>query len=177
MFDLDKVEFRRVRRSRHLRLNVGVDGRILLTRPFWVSLKAAKSFLQEKKPWLEKQLEKQAKRGPSLLAQGSKEEYALYKDRAYKIIKERLDFFNKKYNFRINRITIRNQRSRWGSCSKMGNLNFNYRAVFLSSSLLDYLVVHELCHLGELNHGPNFWKLVSESLPDYRLLRQELRGL
>lgn len=88
---------------------------------------------------------------------------------------ERIEVFNKIYELPLNRVTIRNTKSRWGSCSKKGNLNFNYRIVFLPPALANYLVVHELCHLGEFNHSHKFWDLVAKTIPDYKKLQKELR--
>jgi predicted metal-dependent hydrolase len=74
-------------------------------------------------------------------------------------------------------VSIRNQSTRWGSCSQEGNLSFNYRIVSLSPELATYLVAHELCHIAEPNHGPRFWELVGRAVPEYRNLRRALRRL
>ncbi len=92
-------------------------------------------------------------------------------------IEKRLALFNKDYGFTYRRITIRNQRTRWGSASRSGNLNFNYRMTFLPPHLSDYVIVHELCHLGEFNHSKKFWDLVARTIPDHRALRKELRTI
>ena len=73
------------------------------------------------------------------------------------------------------RITIREQKTRWGSCSSKGNLNFNWKLVLLAPELLDYVVVHELAHRREMNHSKNFWKIVEAELPDYREQRRRLK--
>ncbi|MEH2943952.1 SprT family zinc-dependent metalloprotease [Lachnospiraceae bacterium KK002] len=75
----------------------------------------------------------------------------------------------------VNRIAIRNQKTRWGSCSSRGNLNFNWRLVMAPEKILDYVVVHELCHLAYLNHSGQFWKLVEQILPDCRERRSWLK--
>ena len=87
---------------------------------------------------------------------------------------ERLAHFNQAYGFSYGRVSIRDQRTRWGSCSKKGNLNFNYRICYLPPHLLDYVIVHELCHLGQFNHSAAFWALVAQTLPDHRERRAEL---
>ena len=106
---------------------------------------------------------------------GSKSEYLKYKNQALDLVKNKLEHFNQFYNFKYNKVTVRNQSTRWGSCSKSGNINFNYKLALLSESLVDYVVVHELCHLGEFNHSKNFWDLVARTVPDYKERRQELR--
>ena len=90
-------------------------------------------------------------------------------------VENRLSYINKFYNFKINRIVIKNQTTRWGSCSSKGNLNFNYKIIYLKPHLADYLVVHELCHLGELNHSKRFWALVSKTIPNYVKISKELK--
>ncbi len=97
------------------------------------------------------------------------------KERARGLVRERLEYFNQFYKFKFNRIFIRNQKSRWGSCSSRRNLSFNYKIVFLPLAVADYLIVHELCHLGQMNHSPDFWNLVAEQIPDYKKLRKELK--
>ena len=106
---------------------------------------------------------------------GSKSEYLKYKNQALELVRNKLEHFNQFYNFKYNKVTVRNQSTRWGSCSKSGNLNFNYKLALLPENLVDYVVVHELCHLGEFNHSKNFWDLVARTVPDYKKRRQELR--
>jgi predicted metal-dependent hydrolase len=108
--------------------------------------------------------------------QAGKREYAKHKEAARVLVHARLEHFNQHYGFAYNSVAIRNQRTRWGSCSAKHNLNFNYRIVFLPLALQDYLIVHELCHLQEFNHSAKFWALVAETTPDYRALRQALRA-
>ncbi|MCR4313690.1 MAG: M48 family metallopeptidase [Candidatus Uhrbacteria bacterium] len=99
------------------------------------------------------------------------------REEARTFVHSRLEVFNEHYRFEYHRVAIRNQRTRWGSCSKKGNLNFNYRIARLPIHLADYVIVHELCHLGEFNHSPQFWNLVARAIPDHRERRKELRGI
>jgi predicted metal-dependent hydrolase len=78
-------------------------------------------------------------------------------------------------NFEIGRISIRGQKTRWGSCSKTGNLSFNYILLKFRKEVVDYVIIHELCHLKEMNHSEKFWRLVAGFCPDYKKLRKELR--
>lgn len=89
----------------------------------------------------------------------------------------RLAHFNQHYNFTWKRVAIRNQRRCWGSCSSLKNLNFNYKILFLPPPLRDYIIVHELCHLAELNHGQSFWDLVEQTIPGYKKLVLELKAI
>lgn len=101
--------------------------------------------------------------------------YIKYKKDAEILVKERLEYFNQFYNYKWGRVAIRNQKTRWGSCSKKGNLNFNYKIVLLNPSQADYIIVHELCHLKEFNHSGRFWDLVAKAVPDYKVVRHSLR--
>ena len=101
--------------------------------------------------------------------------YLKYKKDAEILVKQRLEYFNQFYNYKWGRVTIRNQKTRWGSCSKKGNLNFNYKIALLTPNQADYIIVHELCHLKEFNHSVRFWNLVAETVPDYREVRNSLR--
>ncbi len=103
--------------------------------------------------------------------------FLAHKERARELVARKIPELNALpgYGFAVGRVAIRNQKSRWGSCSARGNLNFNYRVAFLPERLVDYVVVHELCHLRELNHSAAFWALVAQAVPDWRVKRRELR--
>ena len=101
--------------------------------------------------------------------------YLTHKEAARSLTLARLHHFNQYYNLEWNRVAIRNQRRCWGSCTSLKNLNFSYKILFLPPHLQDYIFVHELCHLAELNHGRNFWSLVAEQIPDYQERIKELK--
>lgn len=107
----------------------------------------------------------------------SKKAFEEHKAEALRIAVERVEHFNQHYGFTVGMIRIKNQATRWGSCSKKGNLNFNYKLALLPSALQDYLIVHELCHLGEFNHSRSFWALVAQMIPDHVELRRQLRQI
>lgn len=102
--------------------------------------------------------------------------YVKHKERARALVHARLAHFNVHYGYTWGRIAIKNHKTRWGSCSKKGNLNFSYRIVLLPPALADYIIIHELCHLGEFNHSPAFWALVERACPEHKTLRRHLRG-
>ena len=106
-----------------------------------------------------------------------KAHYLSHKELALEIAKTRIAYFNQFYGFKVNKIFIKNQKTRWGSCSKKGNLNFNYRIATLPEAMQDYIIIHELCHLGEFNHSKNFWKLVAKTIPDYKNIKRQFKGL
>ena len=106
--------------------------------------------------------------------------YIEHKEVARKIVLEKLKVYKNiylelGYDLSFNRVAIRDTKTRWGSCSSKKNLNFNYRLALLPSHLIDYIVVHELCHLKEMNHQKSFWGLVSLTFPNYNNLKQELK--
>lgn len=90
---------------------------------------------------------------------------------------ERIRHFNAHYRLAVGRVYIKNHRSRWGSCSQKGNLNFNYKIIYLPPELADYIIVHELCHLAQFDHSSAFWGLVEQVLPHHKRLRARLRAL
>ena len=100
--------------------------------------------------------------------------YLAHKELARTFVHERVKHFAGVYGFTYNRIAIRNTRRSWGSCSELGNLNFHYKIIFLPEALADYIIVHELCHLWELNHSKRFWAHVEAILPDYRERKKAL---
>lgn len=93
---------------------------------------------------------------------------------AKNLIPERVAYFAKQMGVTCGIITIREQKTRWGSCSSKGNLNFNWKLVLFEPELLDYVVVHELAHRIEMNHSANFWTIVESVLPDYKERRKRL---
>jgi len=98
-----------------------------------------------------------------------------YRKKAEEVIRDRLDHFNAHYGFRFHRVAFRDQKSRWGSCSRAGNLNFNWRLIMAPIEVIDYVVVHELCHLGQMNHSSRFWALVEEVMPGHKAHRKWLK--
>ena len=100
---------------------------------------------------------------------------AWYRKQARVVIVERLALWNMHYRFAFGRVSIKEQKSRWGSCSRQGNLNFNWRLLLAPLPVLDYVVIHELAHLKELNHSPRFWAIVAQTCPEYAARRRWLR--
>ncbi len=80
-----------------------------------------------------------------------------------------------KYNFKYNKISIKNMTSRWGSCSTKKNLSFNLKLMYFKPKIIEYVIVHELCHLKEMNHSKNFWLLVEDIIPDYKICRKKIK--
>ena len=120
---------------------------------------------------------RRVRRKPHKQSSKSKVFLALHKDGAKELALSRLEYFNQFYNLKYNSVKIKSTKTRWGSCSNKGNLNFSYKIVLLPEYLADYLIVHELCHIGEFNHSENFWNLVAKTIPDFSKRRQELKKI
>lgn len=161
-------------RAKRIGITVFPGGKLKLTVPWPVSIKRAEAFLSENASWVLKNLAK-AKLLPK--ASRKRDEYKKIKHSAEEIIKKRVFEINQFYKFNFGRIAIRNQGTLWGSCSSNGNLNFNYKLALLPRKYTDYVIIHELCHLREMNHSQRFWNLVEKKVPDYKIIRKELRKL
>lgn len=166
---------RKRRNSRRMRLAVHFDGSVAVTIPSFLRETAAEQFIKEKADWLLSKLEIFRTGNAGLVLRGTRADYVKNKEEARAVIFNRVNKVNEKYGHHYNRISIRNQKTCWGSCSWKGNLNFNYKIMFLPENVQDYIVVHELCHLKEFNHSKKFWGLVSEAVPNYLEVRRELR--
>ncbi|MCC6290853.1 M48 family metallopeptidase [Candidatus Nomurabacteria bacterium] len=166
---------RKSKRARRMRLAVYCDGTIVVTTPFDLKETVAERFIREKSQWLFSKIAFFEQFKGLAITRYSHEDYLKNKDRAYELAIERVQYFNKKHKFIFNKINIKNQKTRWGSCSKKGNLNFNYKIVLLPQRLADYIIVHELCHLKEFNHSKKFWNLVEKVIPDYTRIRDDLK--
>jgi predicted metal-dependent hydrolase len=164
-------ELKPSRKARSLRLEIGSSG-LVVTKPWFISGIFMEQFILRQADWIIKNLAKH--KNAQVLPPVDKNELVVLKKRAAKILISRLEFFNQEYNFKYKSISVRDQKTRWGSCSRQGALNFNYRLVLLPESLLDYVAVHELCHLKEMNHSVRFWNLVAHTIPDHKEKRKEL---
>lgn len=170
--DIDIV-YQAINHSRAKRLKVSIDraGALTVSKPRFLSWVRAEKFLEQKKDWISERYKPQNLE----LIKRNKANYKRDKEKIRRIIKERLLHFCAFYGLDYKRLAIRDQKTRWGSCSKDGNLNFNYRLINLPESLRDYVIAHELCHRREFNHSPAFWELLAKYFPNYRQLRRELK--
>lgn len=165
-------ELRVSKLTRSLRLEIGRSG-LVAVRPYRATDEMVEKFIRQKASWILRSLSKisQAEALPDI----NPDDLKILKRRAARILIARLEFFNEHYNFKYTSISIRSQKTRWGSCAPSGKLSFNCRLALLSERLLDYVAVHELCHLKEMNHSARFWRLVAETMPDHKERRHELR--
>ncbi len=166
---------RRSKRTKRVHIDVHRDGSVVVVGPISVPQSVLDSFVREKSVWVVNQIDFFKNLGFRPLPVSSREDYLRHRDRTRALAEERLCFYNNLYGFSYNKLYIRNQKTCWGSCTAKKNISLNHRILFLPERLRDYIIVHELCHLKELNHSDRFWSLVSRAFPDYRALRNELR--
>jgi predicted metal-dependent hydrolase len=159
------------RKARKMRIEIGVDG-LKVVKPVFVPFIIIEQFIKSRGAWIIKNLATMSKHVPPPVI--PKDEMVVLKRRAAHLILARLEFYNQQYGFKYKSLSVRDQKTRWGSCSRQGALNFNCRLALLPERLLDYVAVHELCHLKEMNHSLRFWKLVERTIPDYNERRKEL---
>ena len=167
---------RESKRAKRMRLTIYCAGDFVVTKPFRLSEKLTEQFIKQKADWILSKLEYLKKFKNNSLFINNKNNFLKHKEEALNFISARIDLYNKIYKFDFNKISIRNQKTRWGSCSKKKNLNFNYKILFLPKEAADYIVVHELCHLKEFNHSIKFWNLVAKVIPNYLEIRKNLRS-
>lgn len=163
-------------RARRVSIRVLRDGSVRATRPRSVSLRSVAQLLEHHRARIQKARTEIGKSSRTSRIEPASVAYQKYKQQALKLVEGRLRHFDQHYRLTYLRVSVRNQTSRWGSCSLRRTLNFNYRIVFLPAHVVDYIVVHELCHLAEMNHSKRFWALVSETIPDHAACRKELRA-
>ena len=187
-------------RGRNLRMQITnfknleneYEAKLMVSKPRFMLLFSVENFLQSKKDWILEKLELVQMRINKNLESGkgfqnlSKREltknYKQEKEKARILVKEKLAYWQNFYwqnfqvDFKWNRVAIKNTQTRWGSCSSKKNLNFSFKIVYLSEEEQNYLIVHELSHLLQMNHSKNFWHLVSLGIPNYKILRKSLKG-
>ena len=164
-------------RRKTLSMQVKGDGQVEIRAPLRTSDAEIRRFLETHRRWLEKHLQKaqalqQAKAGVRKLTAA---ETAELKKKAKRILPERVAYWAPLIGVRPGRIAVRCQKTRWGSCSTKGNLNFNCLLMLAPEGVIDSIVVHELCHLKHMNHSKRFYAEMEKVLPDYRQHQQWLK--
>ena len=164
---MSSVPYEIIRSSRRsVSLQIRPDGTVLVRCPRQMPEREVRAFVESKRDWLTFHLGRIAAR-PSLPALTEVQRKALAA-KAKEILPRKAGFWAEKVGVTYGNITIRMQKTRWGSCSIKGNLNFNLLLMLAPESVQDYVVVHELCHRKEMNHSDRFWAQVQRVLPDYR---------
>lgn len=167
---MESFDYTVIRSSRKtLSLQIKPDGTVVVRAPVRLPEREIRRFLREKSGWIEKTLQKvNAEKTAGEEAPLSLEDIRELADGALKELPSRVRYFASLMGVTYGRITIRNQTGRWGSCSSVGNLNFNCLLMLAPEEVRDYVIVHELAHRKEMNHSAAFWEQVEVVLPDYR---------
>lgn len=171
---IEKVNVIRSKR-RTIAVEVKPDLQVIVRAPMRMKDKDIQRFIEEKTAWIEKHIEIAKGRKAQQLPPFTDDEIKKLADEAIGDITERVKKYASLIGVTVNRITIRNQKTRWGSCSSKGNLNFNCLLMLCPENVRDYIVVHELCHRKEMNHSPNFWAQVEKIIPDYKMHQKWLK--
>lgn len=174
-----------VRRTnrRTMALEITPDGELLVRAPMHATTGQIRQFVRQNADWIETHIEKmkakkaarEAEKARNPVHRMTEAELRALAEQALREIPPRVRHFASQLGVTYGRITIRNQRTRWGSCSSKGNLNFNCLLMLAPEAVRDYVIVHELCHRLEMNHSPRFWAQVASVLPDYKEQKKWLR--
>jgi predicted metal-dependent hydrolase len=175
-------------RARRYVIRVTEDGTVRVTVPRWGSKRAAAVFAAEQRAWIEKQLRAHEERerhererrtsndGPVQTNDERRASERALIARAKNALPPRLLELASRHGLVVTKISIRNQRWRWGSCSRSGHICLNWRLVTMPDDVRDYVLIHELMHLKRMDHSPKFWKLVAAACPAYKEARAWLRS-
>ena len=173
----DPVFVRHPRARRYL-LRVEDDGRVRVTVPRWGSKREAAAFAEREHAWIEKQRARVAgQRAASARERMPEEIERELRNRAKRELPDRLLELAARHALTVTRVSVRNQRWRWGSCSRNGHICLNWRLVQMPDAVRDYVMIHELMHLRRMDHSPKFWKLVEAACPTFQTSRAYLRSL
>lgn len=171
--------YRIIRSSRKtLAIQVSVSGQVTVRAPHTMPDSTIHRFLSQKESWILEHLSHAATESAQTQAENpplSEFRRSYYMESARKIFKRKTAAYARKMGVTYGRITIREQKNRWGSCTSEGNLNFNWRLIFAPEKVLDYVVVHELSHRKEMNHSPAFYAVVASVMPEYKACEKWLR--
>jgi len=164
---------------RSVGITIKSGGEIIIRAPRFMPNTLIMSYVQEKTSWILKTYEKQSKNKPVPISE-EKSLHTLslekrYREAAKDYIPKRVEYYHQFTGGNYQKITIRDQKTRWGSCSSNGTLSFSFRLMLAPPRVLDYVVVHELCHLTHMNHSKEFWNMVENILPDYKEHRKWLK--
>ena len=172
------MEYKLVYSSRKtVGLNIGKSGELIVRAPLGCPKKTIEGFIREQRGWIEKQRARLEKEREEADAAGelSPEEIKRMAEELRAVLNEKLPYYASLLGVSYGNVTIRCQKSKWGSCTSKGNLNFNCLLMLAPEEVLDYVIVHELCHRRHMDHSPRFWALVESVMPDHASRRKWLK--
>ena len=167
------VQYSIIRSDRKtIAIQIQPDGNVVVRAPKRMRMEEIKRFVESKAEWIEKHLLNRTTFNQEKLTD---QEMKMLREKARAVVTEKVQYYAPIIGVTYNQIAIRAQHTRWGSCSSKGNLNFNCLLALVPMEVLDYVVVHELCHRKELNHSDRFWNEVAKILPDYKCRKKWLK--
>ena len=168
-----KVQYSIIRSDRKtIAIQIQPDGEIIVRAPKGMRMEEIRQFVESKASWINKHLSNRTDQNQQKFTD---RELKALREKARALVTDRVQYYAPLIGVTYNQIAIRAQHTRWGSCSSKGNLNFNCLLALVPPEVLDYVVVHELCHRKELNHSERFWIEVAKILPDYRQQKKWLK--
>jgi predicted metal-dependent hydrolase len=168
------MEFIRHPRARRYVIRVRPDGSVRVTVPRWGSRRHAELFAEEQRSWIQRQQAALRATATGRLAYTPEAIGALRRRAAFEL-PDQLRRLAARHGLHVSRISVRNQRSRWGSCSPSGHICLNWRLILMPDGVRDYVLIHELMHLRRLDHSRHFWRLVEHACPGHADARRWLR--
>jgi len=187
-----RYEFVRHPRARRYVIRVVGNGTVRVTVPRWGSKREAEAFAERERAWIEKQQrrveaererrERETRNGVSAAADHDRvdeptgDQQRALRERARRELPQRLLELAAQHRLTVTRVSVRNQRWRWGSCNRNGHICLNWRLVQMPDAVRDYVLLHELMHLKRMDHSPKFWKLVGDVCPEFRAARAWLKA-
>ena len=169
------IAFVRHPRARRYVVRVHEDGSVRVTIPRWGSRREAQAFAERQRAWIDKQLLRVAGERAAGGEGPAPEQLVELRARAKRELPARLQQLALEHGLTVRRVTVRSQRSLWGSCSRGGRISLNWRLVGMPDWVRDYVMIHELMHLKRMDHSPEFWTLVASACPEYNDARRWLR--
>lgn len=172
------MKFTIIRSNRKtMSLEVQPTGEVIVRAPQKMPMAKIQQFVAEKESWILKHLNRIESRKDAGLVPEPLTDQELQKlaDLALNVLPERVKLYAAQMGVTYSRITIRCQKTRWGSCTREGNLNFNCLLMLAPEAVQNYVVVHELCHRLEMNHSKRFWEQVEKVMPDYKIHQKWLK--
>lgn len=170
------IEVRRSNRKT-IALEVTTQAKVIVRAPLWMPESEIQKLVNDKSSWIEKNVRKiqEQKSINNSFDKLSKNELRVLAKHARAVIIPKVEYYAQRIGVSYGRVAIRSQKTRWGSCSAKGNLNFNCLLMFAPERVLDYVIIHELCHRKQMNHSMKFWLEVENMMPDYKKQKKWLK--
>ena len=178
--EVNAIDYKVIKSNRKsMSIEITKECKVLVRAPYYLSKEHIDIFVKNKNKWIKDKISEieALKKAQNMqnIEKLSNEQLANVIEKAREIIPKKVEKYAKKIGVTYGNIRIKKQKTCWGSCSKKGNLNFNCLLMLMPNKVIDYIVVHELCHRKEMNHSKGFWREVENILPDYKTHKQWLK--